>query len=185
MSRTGSRTTHLAFLRGINVGGRHRLPMADLREAFEDAGAASVRTWIQSGNVLFDAAPTRATSIVRAVERWIGDERGFDAPIVVRSETELASALETCPFAGDDPDGKTVLIGFSANAFDAARVAALDPDRSPPDRFRVIGREIHLSCPDGVARSRCTNAWFDRQLDTTCTFRNLATLGRVLEMART
>jgi len=175
--------THIAFLRGINVGGRHRLPMAELRAAFERAGAANARTWLQSGNAIFDLPRARVERCVRAVADWIEEAHGFTAPVVVRDARELAAAVAACPFEDDDPTGRSVLIGFCLDAPIAARVAALDPERSPPDRFEVIGREVHLSCPDGVARSRCTNAWFDRRLGTTSTFRNLATLRKVLDLA--
>lgn len=177
-------TTNIAFLRGINVGGKHRLPMADLRSMFEAAGASTVRTLLQSGNVVFTCGAAEVVDMVAAVERAIATELDFEAPIATRTVDEVEAALSACPFVEDDPDGKSVLVGFLLDAPDATRVAALDPERSPPDRFEVIGREIHLSCPNGVARSRCTNAWFDRSIGSTSTFRNLATLRRVLEVAR-
>lgn len=173
---------YAALLRGINVGGKHRLPMKDLIAIFEALGCEDVRTYVQSGNVVFDAAAGRVRTIVGAVEEAVGAEHGFELRLVTRSAVELARTLDASPFALDSADEARVLVGFLGERPDPERVRALEPDRSPPDRFEVVGREVHLDCPNGLARSRCTNAWFDRVLGTTSTFRNLRTVRRVLAL---
>ena len=72
---------------------------------------------------------------------------------------------------------------FLADAPDEGQVEGLDPDRSPPDEFVVRGREVYLHCPDGMARSKLTNAWFDSQLSTVSTMRNWKTVSKLLELA--
>jgi uncharacterized protein (DUF1697 family) len=178
----GSR--HVALLRGINVGGRHKLPMQQLVRMFEAAGGSSVRSYIASGNVLFDAREPAAARIARAVAAAIAERFGFEAPVVLRSAGELQAVVRANPFvaAGDEPGALHVL--FLVDRPAAAQAAALDPARSPPDRFELHGRELFLHCPNGVARTKLTNDYFDRQLGTIGTMRNWRTVAKLAELCR-
>ncbi len=169
----------IALLRGINVGGHNKLPMADLRALLEGLGYGGVRTYIQSGNAVFDAP---AGDCAGAIAAAIADRFGFSVPVVTRTADELA-ALGSHRFADQATDDKQLHVFFLAEHPDAAAVAALDPDRSPPDRYAVVGRDIHVFCPRGLARTKLTNAWFDRQLGTVSTGRNWRTVGKLLAMA--
>ncbi len=171
---------HVALLRGINVGGRNKVPMADLRAAFEEAGCSDVRTYIQSGNVVFGASSSVARSIAQTIERELSERLGVRSPVVTRSAGEMVTALENNPF---DEDEKSLSVGFCADKISAKGAAGLDPDRSAGDSFRVCGREIYLHLPNGAARTKLTNAWFDGQLGTVTTFRNWRTVGTLVEMS--
>lgn len=173
---------HIALLRGINVGGHHKLPMKDLRRLFEAAGARSVRTYIQSGNVVFEAPTARAQGITEEVQARIQEELGFEAPIVHRTEAELARVQDSWPFDIEGLDPKLLHVGFLADKPRPAKVAALDPDRSPPDVFVVKDKQVYLHFPNGSARSRLSNAWFDAQLGTLSTMRNWRTVQQLLQM---
>ena len=176
--------TYVALLRGINVGGKNKLPMADLSAMFTAAGCAAVRTYIQSGNVIYDAAAALAAEVPGRVEAAIADRFGYRTPVVTRTAAELAAVLGGNPFLerGEEPDALHVV--FLAAAPAAARVAALDPDRSPPDELVVRGREIYLRCPNGIARTRITNAYLDATLATTTTLRNWRTVQKLAELAK-
>lgn len=170
--------THLALLRGINVGGKARLPMADLIAIFQAAGAHDVRTYIQSGNVLFSASePERVTAAVTAE---IARVFGYPGRIVLRSAAELFAAYKTNPFAGAPPESLHVY--FLADPPAKAAVKALDPDRSSGDSFVVRNREIYLYLPAGMARTRLSNVYFDKQLGTLSTARNWNTIGKLVEL---
>ena len=185
MAEAGQRgdPVHVALLRGINVGGRNTLRMADLAGVFEAAGCRDVRTYIQSGNVLFGAGPDLARRIPALVAERLAVDLGLAVPVVVRSARQLRAILDANPYLAEGADVAHLHVGFLAGRPTPARIARLDPQRSPPDRFVVLGREIHLHCPNGVARSKLTNAWFDRVLQTTCTVRNGRTVLRLLELA--
>jgi uncharacterized protein (DUF1697 family) len=174
--------TFVALLRGINVGGNNKLPMKDLVGLFDRAGCARTRHYIQSGNVVFEAAPALAAKIPVVVQAAIEKGFGLRVPVVVRSEKELRAVVAANPFldAGADPDALHVM--FLADQPSKTAVAALDPDRSPPDRFVVKGREIYLACPNGVGRTKLTNAWFDTKLGTTSTSRNWRTVLKLVAM---
>ena len=118
---------HVALLRGINVGGHNRVPMADLREMFGAAGASEVLTYIQSGNVVFDAPAKRVGAIVRQVRAAIAEQLGLEIPLVVRSAAAIAKIAHTHPFAGRVDDPKFLMVAFLDAKPSAAKVAALDP----------------------------------------------------------
>jgi uncharacterized protein (DUF1697 family) len=175
--------TWVALLRGINVGGKNKLPMRDLAALFEQAGCSDVQTYIQSGNVVFDTS-SRPERLAVTVEKRIAERFSLTVPVVLRSGAELARIARANPFLGRKLDPALLHVMFLAGEPSAAGIASLDPKRSPPDEFRVVGREIYLSCPNGMARTKLTNAWFDGKLDTTSTARNWRTVLTLAEMAK-
>jgi len=178
------RSTHVAWLRGINVGGKNKLPMADLVRIFTAAGGQDVRTYIQSGNVVFAASPQLTERIAGAVARAIEAKFGLKVPVVLRGSDELRSLAARNPFLKQGVAPESLHVAFLADAPDRSRAASLDPERSPGDAFVLRGREIYLHLPNGVARTKLTNAWFDSRLATTSTIRNWRTVLQVLEMTR-
>jgi uncharacterized protein (DUF1697 family) len=176
--------TWVALLRGINVGGKNLLPMTDLARLFEAAGCAGVRTYIQSGNVLFTASRARAETLPGLIASGIAERFGHRVPVLLRTAAELGETIRQNPFleAGAAEDWLHVM--FLAKQPDAGRVATLDALRSPPDAFAVRGREIYLHCPNGMAKTKLTNAYFDSRLVTVSTARNWRTVRRLFELAQ-
>ena len=174
---------YVALLRGVNVGGRNKLLMRELAAMFVEAGCEDVRTYIQSGNVVFRAAPTLADGLSARITTAIAASHGFQIPVVIRTAADLARVIHGNPFLADGADPTKLHVGFLAQAPDPAKVARLDPGRSPPDAFVVRGDEVYLHFPAGVARSKLTNGYFDRTLGTVCTIRNWRTVCKLHEMA--
>ncbi len=173
---------HLALLRGINVGGKHKLPMKDLAAIFEAAGAKDVRTLIQSGNVVFAADAKLAKRIPGLVEAGIQARFGFPAPVVLCSAAEVAAAMDRSPFRAKGLSEDVVHLMFLKDAPDPAKAEALGPSPFPPDDFVLEGRTVHLHLPNGVADTKLTNAWFDGRLKTVCTGRNWRTMTKLRAM---
>lgn len=182
-SLEASRDTYVALLRGINVGGRNRLPMDELARSFEHAGCASVKTYIQSGNVVFVAAPSIALKVRESVAAAVSARVGTDIPIVLRSAADLARVVGENPFLGESQDPRALHVGFLADKPSQERVSDLDPDRSPPDEFAVRGKEIYLRLPNGMSGTRFTASYVERVLATPATFRNWRTVENLLNMA--
>ncbi len=170
---------HVALLRGINVGGKNKLPMKDLAAIFTKAGARNVTTFIQSGNVIFEGSPK---GLCTKVEKAIESQFGFRVPIILRSEEQLEMAVAGNPFLDQHEDFLHVV--FLADLPAAAAVKSLDPARSPGDRFHVAGQEIYLHLPNGGAKTKITNAWLDSKLSTVSTVRNWRTTLKLLELVR-
>ena len=174
--------THVALLRGVNVGGRNKLPMKDLVPMFSDIGCDRVRTYIQSGNVVFRAYPELACRVPDLIAESIASEFGYRITVVGRSAVDLREAVRANPFACAGVDVKELHAVFLADEPSQELVAALDPDRSPGDRFAVLGREVFLHCPRGLSQTKFENAWFDSRLRTVSTMRNWRTVLKLLEL---
>lgn len=180
---TGS-ASYVALLRGINVGGKNKLPMAELVELFSAAGCADVRTYIQSGNVVFVASRATAERIPEVIAAKIAARFGLRVPIVLRSADEVLKVASTNPFLKRGAAPESLHVAFLAKGPDRRHAAALDPERSPGDSFELRGRELYLHLPHGVAETKLTNAYFDGTLATTSTLRNWRTVLKLVEMVQ-
>ena len=167
-----------ALLRGINVGGKNKVPMPQLKELFEGLGHADVVTYIQSGNVVFRAASADA----RAIEERIANVFGLDVAVVLRTGAELSAAVAGNPFLVQGAETKPLYVVFLAREPSAEAVAELDPDRSPGDRFSVNGREVYLDLPNGGGRTKLNLDYLERRLKVKGTARNWNTVLRLVEL---
>lgn len=172
---------HVALLRGINVGGKNSLPMKELVALVSGLGARDVQTYIQSGNVVFSAGASLARRMPQRLSDAIAERLGLAIPVVMRSAGQWQAVVEGNPFLAEGAEPKALHAMLLAETPSEAQVAALDPQRSPPDAFAVQGATIYLHCPNGLGRSKLTNAYFDRALGTTSTCRNWRTM---LELQR-
>ncbi|MCA9245147.1 MAG: DUF1697 domain-containing protein [Phycisphaerales bacterium] len=171
-SSKGVSNRYVALLRGVNVGGKNKLPMKSLAQIFVDAGCANVRTYIQSGNVVFDAPAAVAKKAPKAVTTEISRQFGFNAPVVMRSAAEWQQTIAANPFAGRKVEPTSLHVVFLADCPSISRVAQLDRQRSPGDEFEVVGGAIYMCLSNGAAGTKLTNAYFDRVLETISTGRN-------------
>ncbi len=169
------------------MGGRNRLPMARLVDIFESAGCERVRTYIQSGNVVFDAPAAVADHLPARVSALIREQLTLEVPIVARSASDFERIVAANPFIAADADtDRTILhVGFLVGRPSSAQVSSLDPERSPPDECVAHDRELYLRCPNGLARTKFTSTYLDRTLGTTTTIRNWRTTRALLDLART
>jgi uncharacterized protein (DUF1697 family) len=168
--------TFAALLRGVNVGGRGKLSMPELVRAFESLGHEDVRSYIQSGNVVFRSSLSNATRVSSALEREIAASFGLETKVLLRTHPELEAIAASSPF------DEAVHVVFLERKPKAAAVAALDPDRSPGDRFEVAGREIYLSLASGAGRTKLTLDWLEQRLGVAGTQRNWNTLLKLVEL---
>jgi uncharacterized protein (DUF1697 family) len=175
-----SHSPSVALLRGINVGGKNILPMKALVEIFRQSGAEDVKTYIQSGNVVFrHAHPDKVAAKVRA---QIAEQFSLKVPVVIRSAAEIAATLSANPYLQQGIDPSWLHVMFLADQPSAELIARLDPTRSSPDEFTLIGRDLYLHLPNGAAKTRLTATYFDSTLKTTGTQRNWRTVVTLSDM---
>jgi uncharacterized protein (DUF1697 family) len=168
---------YVGLLRGVNVGGRNKVSMAELRALFESLGYGEVRTFIQSGNVIFAAdGPVTA----KAIESAIAARFNIAVAVVLRTPGELERIVRDNPFTRADPSN--LHVGFMTQRPSADVVAALDHERFRPELFAVKGAELYFWLPDGMARTKLPS-YLDRQLRTPTTIRNWRTLNKLVELA--
>ena len=184
MSETTRIRSHVALLRGLNVGGKNRLRMTELKALFRSAGCPGARTYIQSGNVVFRIPQARMQHVTDAVRAELARTLGREIPIVLRTGEELARVVDSNPFLAATGDSRALHVGFLPDVPVENRRSRLDQDRSPPDEFAIRGREIYLCLPNGVARTKLTNTYFDKVLGLPSTFRNWRTVRKLAEMSR-
>jgi uncharacterized protein (DUF1697 family) len=172
----------IVLLRGINLGGRNRISMPELREALGDAGFDDVRTYLQSGNVvLTTTAP--ATKVARECEQVIADRFGLEIDVVARTRNELAKVVERNPLKRVAKDPKRYQVSFLAAKPGPKLVRKLADAAVPPEKLVTIGRELYAWHPDGVARSKLWAQLAGKGLGVTATARNWTTVTKLLELA--
>jgi uncharacterized protein (DUF1697 family) len=170
---------YLALLRGVNVGGKNLVPMKALAALLDAERCVDVKTYIQSGNIVFNAKkPVAAERISALIEKNFGCR----VPVVMRTSEEVAAVIRGNPFLAAGSAAEILHVSFLAAMPCEKDVAALDANRSAPDEFQVIGREIYMKLPGGTADSRLTNAYFDSKLKTVSTMRNWRTVLKLGEM---
>jgi uncharacterized protein (DUF1697 family) len=157
--------------------------MDALRSLLEGLGHRDVRTYVQSGNAVFAHRAARPATLANAIEAGLRAELGLDVRVIVRSSEELARAAAASPFAADEPDEAKVHVAFLSAV--PADPHALDRDRAAvaPDRFALVGSELHLHYPNGAGRSKLTNALVEKRLGVVATARNLRTVRALVALA--
>jgi len=177
-------TTYVALLRGINVSGRNKVAMAELRALVESLGYEGVETYIQSGNVVFESASRRSASTVQdAIAGAITRELGLDVAVLVRTVNDLDAVLTSNPFLASGADSTKLHVTFLAAPPPAAAARSLtEVDRSP-DAFALGKREVFVHCPDGYGNTKLNNAFFEKQLCVAATTRNWRTVQTLAALA--
>ena len=170
----------IALLRGINVGGRTTIGMADLREVFTGLGCTEVRTHLRSGNVVFGCQDD--AGLARRVEQRIADDLGVTTTVLLRTAEELARVTAANPFLDVEADFTKLHVGFLAE--EPTGAVELTVPGGGPEQYRLAGRELYLHYPDGVGRSKFTNARIEKELGVAVTARNWRTVLALAEMAR-
>jgi uncharacterized protein (DUF1697 family) len=165
----------IALLRGVNVGGNKRVEMARLRALLEELGYRDVRTYVNSGNVVF-SGPRRSE---KQLEAAIAKAFGFEVPVVLRSRDELAAVVQANPLRDIATDPAKHLVIFCG----AEASTDLDPADFAPDTFRIIGREVYLWAQDGISKSELAKVLATKSLGDKSTARNWRTVEKLLELA--
>ena len=139
-------------------------------------------THVQSGNVVFRSSERSAAKLEAAIEKAISSGLGVDCRVLLRTRAEVDKVVKASPFASS-ADVTKVHVTFLADKPARDRVSAIDPSTFEPDEFAVVGREVHLHCPNGYGRSKLNNAFFEKKLGVVGTTRNWRTVTTLAEMA--
>jgi uncharacterized protein (DUF1697 family) len=168
----------VALLRAVNVVGRNRLPMDQLRSLCRTLGLRGVRTHIQSGNVAFAADPFDPADLARRIEDAIERDCGFRPDAILRTLDQLREVAARDLFVRDGADPASVQVTFFAS--DPRPDAVLPP---LPERTALVGRELHAHYPDGIARSKLTPVLVERTFGARGTARNWNTVLKLVDLA--
>ncbi|MGV9456911.1 DUF1697 domain-containing protein [Streptomyces sp. NPDC003635] len=177
-------TTYAALLRGINVGGAKKVPMAELRTLMTGLGLDDVRTYLQSGQAVFTAGHGDAQSWADEITEAVADHFGFTLDVIVRDHAYLAATVDACPFPAAELEGKQLHVTYFSAPVDAERFEDIDRAAFLPEEFRLGDRCLYLYAPDGLGRSKLAEqlARPRRTKGVTATTRNWNTVVKLMEM---
>lgn len=173
-------TTYVALLRGINVGGHRRVPMDALRRAVESVGHADVVTYIQSGNVVFDAAERDPRAVADELEAALHEAFGFEIEVVVRSAGEMADIVAGNPFVVRRAHTKDLYVAFAHDPVPGEPKV----DRTyAPDEYCIAPHVVYLHTPAGYGNTRLNASVLHRVAGSSVTARNWNTVTKLAELA--
>lgn len=173
-------TIHVALFRGINVGGKHILPMQDLRELLAELGCEDIQTYIQSGNAVFSTAAD-AKMLPENIRASIDEKFGFAPQVLVLTAKQFRDVAADNPFANSAADPKTLHVAFLTDDATDPDLDALTALKAESEEFSLTRNAFYLSAPDGIGRSRLV-AKIDQHLGVNTTSRNWRTVGKLLAL---
>jgi uncharacterized protein (DUF1697 family) len=175
-------TTYIALLRGVNVGGHGKLAMATLRRIAEDCGYTDVRTYIQSGNLVFRSTARGSVKVAATLRAAIVADTGFEPPVVVRTAAELRQVVDGNPFADRSPEAMQLHVQFFGPVDRLPDLGALELGAYAPEEVVIRGRDLFMYLPDGIGKSKLA-VDLNRRAKGMGTARNWRTVTTLLDMA--
>ena len=170
---------YLVMPRGINVGSRNRVPMAELRSRLTGAGYCDVATVLQSGNVIVSAEEDRPGEVAGAMQRLLSNEFGVDVACVVRTAEQVRRVLQRDPLREVVADPSRYLVVFLSKEPDLAAAAALLREDHSPEAIAIDGAEAYVWTPDGVKAMTLSYAYLEKRFGVVATARNWNTLEKI------
>ena len=175
--------TCIALLRGINVGGHHKLPMKDLKGLIEKNGCQDVQTYIQSGNVVFRSAVSDVAPLCRQITAAISKSHGFEPRVLVLTRAELERAAAGNPFPQADDHPQSLHLFFLTEAPKKPDLKGLESIKTATEAFSLKGKVFYVYTPDGFGKSKLATR-VEQCLGVAATARNWRTVTTLMEMAK-
>ena len=173
--------TYIALLRGINVSGHKKILMAALRVLFEKLGFENVRTYIQSGNVIFQTKEENLSNIEDRIKDQILKQYDFEVPILIKTRKELQSIVNNCPFAQEKMEKSHFTLLFTPPIKEL--IHETNKVNYPNEEFSITNNCIYFYCSTGYARVKCNGNFFEKKLKVTFTSRNYRTMMKLIELS--
>lgn len=172
---------YIVFLRAVNVSGKNIIKMQELKATLQAAGFEGVQTYIQSGNLVLDSK-LKAPALEKQLKALIATEFHLDIEVFVKSREALQQALEHCPYGADCAPNR-VFITFLDRRPDAALLKQLQATDHKAEVFSVWEEVLYFYVPDGMAKSKMSNPYFETKLKLKATGRNVNTVNKMLELS--
>ncbi len=165
---------YISVLRGINVSGQKKINMADVKSLYELLGFQDVTTYIQSGNVIFNAYSEDKVELKKKIEKAIEEKYTFRVPVMIRTHREISDIIDKNPFGPIDlvKDGSRVLLTFLSSQPTQDKISDLQHHVAAPEQLFVMGEEVYLYCPNGYGKSKLSNTFLEKRLGVGATTRN-------------
>ncbi len=174
--------TYISMLRGINVAGHNMIKMEALSKMYGALGFKNVRTYIQSGNVIFEAPSTDDEKLADKIEKKIESMFGFHVQVAIRTKEEIGSIIKKNPLAKGKDIG-WLHVTFLSDVPKDPPLAAIMKVKDKAEEIALVGKEVYLFCPNGYGRSNLNNNFLEKKLGVSATTRNWNTVNTLFEMA--
>jgi uncharacterized protein (DUF1697 family) len=168
---------YIVLLRGINVSGKNKLPMQELRDLLNELGYQNVQTYIQSGNIILETVEKK-TEIIQKIKKGIADTFGYNVPVIVKTVNEWEKAIAKYPFSIENP--KIVAFVFLNQS---TTETVIEIKGIQDDEYQIENDLVYIYCPNGFGRSKLTINVFEKKLNVIATSRNYNTTKKLLELA--
>ena len=175
--------TYISLLRGINVSGQRKIKMIDLKILFESLNFKNVRTYIQSGNVVFEFELMDCGLLSKIIEDKILLDLGLEVSVIIRNHDQLIAILRDNPFVTIGNEMSVLYVTFLSDNPNDGVLDKINEINFAPDEFRIIGKEAYLFCPNGYGRTKLNNSFFENKFKLKATTRNWRTINELNEMA--
>lgn len=173
--------TYIALLKGINVGGHKKVPMAGLRELLTKSGLEHVQTYIQSGNIIFQSIENNKQILALKIHESIKDKFGFEVPVLVKSNSELQQIFDDCPFVDEKKQNSYFTLLYKIPNKELVNIASEKVYEG--EEYYIINDCIYFYCAKGYGRAKFNMNLFERKLETTGTARNYNTMLKLLSLS--
>jgi uncharacterized protein (DUF1697 family) len=173
--------TFIVLLKGINVGGHKKVPMAELRELLASAGFENVKTYIQSGNIILQSSEKKLVNIEKAIKKSILDHFGFEVSVLAKKRSDLKRIFDHSPF----PEEKKQKSYFTMlhNKPDDELVKIASEKEYVGEEYKIIDDCIYFYCAKGYGQAKFNMSLFERKLNTFATARNYNTMVKLLSLS--
>lgn len=172
--------TYISLLRGINVSGQKKILMADLKGLYADLGFSKIKTYIQSGNVVFNYKKTEAVKLQQMIFDKIKSHYGFEVPNLILNPNDIADAIANNPYQNIEKPYFTFLAEVPTNE----NIAELNKHSFDNEFYELKGKVIYSHYPNGAGKAKMTLNFFEKKLKVSGTARNLNTTKKLLEMVQ-
>lgn len=169
--------TYIILLRGINVSGKNKIPMADLRALLNDLNFKNIQTYIQSGNIILESDESKST-VCKKIKDAILQRFDYDVPVIARTISEWKKAIDSYPFSVENE--KIVAFAFLN---EVPKETTIEIKKIGEDKYKIDDDVVFLYCPSGFGKTKLTNNSIEKKLKVTATTRNLRTTLKLLELA--
>ena len=175
--------TYISLLRGINVSGQKKVNMKELKAVYESLGLDDVRTYIQSGDVVFNYKKSAPAKLIKQIEESIAAHFGFDVPVQIRTQKQMQQIIDANPFKKELADeGDKIYVIFLAEEPAKANLEKMNSLSYQPEQFVISGTTIYFYCPNGYGNANLNNNLFENKLKVSATARNWRTVNVLAEM---
>ncbi|MEM9737798.1 MAG: DUF1697 domain-containing protein [Bacteroidota bacterium] len=171
---------YISLLRGINVAGKNKIKMGELKKIYQSLGCINVKTYIQSGNVFFESQ-SKKEELINRIEEKIKNTFSFGITVQIRTLRELFLIIKNNPFAKKDTSN--LHITFLSKKSAASAVNEIDKAKGKKEEIAMVQKEIYLFCPNGYGRTKLSNSFFEKKLKVKATTRNWKTVNKLLKLA--